>query len=200
MPLLSGSAAQPSQSNGGEASFGMSGQSGGQGANGTPHARRAGARPSFSGGRRTSLDAQDWRRRSLSGSRRRSLSQAFSEGPSPLHRPGWRGDLGQFQGPRGRLQDRRRSFSVPLSPVASVVRCFCRLATRHALAAEAAIRFQSTMGMQTTWQCVAAAGIITSYSPCDLMWVFMWFNRTARRQTPSTWTAMATSSTCGAPT
>lgn len=141
MPLLSGSAAQPSQSNGGEASFGMSGLSGGQGANGTPHARRAGARPSFSGGRRTSLDAQDWRRRSLSGSRRRSLSQAFSEGPSPLHRPGWRGDLGQFQGPRGRLQDRRRSFSMPLSPVASVVRCFCRLATRHAPAAEAITHF-----------------------------------------------------------
>lgn len=117
MPLPSGSnAAPPEASTGREASLGT-GFSGGRAVQGTPSVR--GGRPSFSGGL-PSLEGN--RRRSLTGNRRRSLSQmsdGAAAGPSPLDRNGWRGDLGQFQGPRARMQDRRRSFSVPLSPVAS---------------------------------------------------------------------------------
>lgn len=123
MPLPSGSnAAPPEASAGREASLGT-GSSGGRAVQGTPSAR--GGRPSFSGGR-PSLEGN--RRRSLTGNRRRSLSQmseGAAAGPSPLDRSGWRGDLGQFQGPRARMQDRRRSFSVPLSPVPSAVRILC---------------------------------------------------------------------------
>lgn len=122
VPAPSGSnAAPPRAASGREASFGTPGLSGGRGTQGTPRSARNG-RPSFSGSQ-PSLGGN--RRRSVGGDRRRSMSQMTEHsspaGPSPLDRGGWRGDLGQFQGQRARLQDRRRSFSVPLSPVASAV-------------------------------------------------------------------------------
>ena len=109
MPLPSGSALLRRQSTGGEPSFGTGGTPGisqGAGTARTPHSVRTGSRrPSVSGGRP-----------SMSADRGTPF-------PSPLN-PGWRGDMGQFQGQRGRLQDRRRSFSVPLSPASQVLQPF----------------------------------------------------------------------------
>lgn len=134
-PAPSGShAAQPHAVGGRDASFGTPGVSGSTGLQGTPAAgfrgrpSRSGSQPSQAGGHRAGAG----------GDRRRSMSQMTEHsspgGPSPLDRGGWRGDLGQFQGQRARLQDRRRSFSVPLSPVASVVRKSLpvKLAAHHA--------------------------------------------------------------------
>lgn len=125
MPAPSGSnAAPPRSASGREASLGTPGLSGGRG---TPRSVRNG-RPSVSGSQ-PSLEGS--RGRSVVGNSRRSTSQMTEHsspaGPSPMDRSGWRGDLGQFQGPRARLQDRRRSFSVPLSPIASAV---CNLVAR----------------------------------------------------------------------